>query len=515
MGKPRKRKGTRSASFAQEGGRKAGDGSVRRWRWRPSAIQTAALLVCLVLVNYAILARWRFFSTESSTFYRVAGEVKVLTLSSPHEKFAKECQEGAVPVVLRNSVTELWKAKNWSPNYLGEKLERISGIYENDNRWFGPYFDTSKPLANISTRTNPYRTNLELHSEDFMSTIQNTTEGQFLYFTGDIDRLGEWAFDEIQPTRELLMLNPRRSSINVWIGQPHVIAHCHYDGYHNFYAQLYGTKKFTLFRPTNWPGLYPYPFLHPSHAQAQVNVSDASDARGFPLVSKVEAVEVVLQPGDLLYMPPLWFHHVESMSVSISVNVWTDSKQTGLMEKVYSLALPTDSHVWPSPHTKAIATSLLLFSVMEGVCHARKCLIAAEDRFSVLPPDSSIEKDKRLYFVHRLWNARYRSLMERRQLPDSFSASSESGKHGILCEATDVVEAELLLQEVLSMLAKTDFKEYVGRVSRLIKDLPSDTWELWVGNYVEFVVAQAVPVQYVGLFLRHFESCVQLVLKEK
>lgn len=506
MGKPRKRRLNGSVSPTPAGGKRT-DGSSAAGKRRLSTVQVALILVALVLANYAFLVLWRSFV---STTYNVAGEVRVLTLSSPREKFAKKCVEGAVPVVLRNSVTKLWQARNWSPAYLETKIkQRISGIYENDNRWFGPYFDVRKPLTNTSTRVNSYRTDLELHGEALMSAIQNTTTGRFLYFTGDIEQLGEWAFEEIQPVRELLVLNPKRSSINTWIGQPHVIAHCHYDGYHNFYAQLYGTKKFTLFRPTNWPGLYPYPFLHPSHAQAQINISDSNTAQSFPLIGKVEAMEVTLHPGDLLYMPPLWFHHVESLSVSISVNVWTDSKQTEVMESVYSLPLPTGGPEWPTSHMRAMATSLLLFSLMESVCHAQKCPTAAEDNFSNGPG----EKDRRLYFIHRLWDTRYRTLMQRGQLPSSFS--SEDGLREILCEAADSKSVELeTLQEVLSVMAETNFEEYTRQVAQLVKKLPRDTWELWVGNYVEFVVAQVVPAQYVGLFLKHFRSCVDLVLKK-
>ena len=508
MGKPRKRRLNGSVSPAPSGG-KITDGSSAAGKRRLSTVQVALIAVALVLANYAGLVLWRSFA---STTYNVAGEVRVWTLTSPREEFAKRCAEGGVPVVLRNSVATLWQARNWSPAYLETRIKRrISGIYENDNRWFGPYFDARKPLANASTRVNSYKTDLELQGGDLLSAVQNATAGRFLYFTGGIEQLGEWAFDEIQPVQELLVLNPRRSSINTWIGQPHVIAHCHYDGYHNFYAQLYGTKKFTLFRPTNWPGLYPYPFLHPSHAQAQINVSDPSDARSFPLIGKVEAVEVTLQPGDLLYMPPLWFHHVEAMSVSISVNVWTDSKQTEVMESVYSLPLPTSGPKWPTPHTRAMATSLLLFSLMESVCHARKCPTAAEDGFSDTPGPG--EKDRRLYFVHRLWDTRYRTLMERGQLPSSFS--SEDGRHGILCEAGDSKSIEMeTMQEVLSAMAEIDFKEYTREVARQVKRLPRDTWELWVGNYLEFVVVQAVPVQYVGLFLQHFRTCIDLVLRK-
>lgn len=55
-----------------------------------------------------------------------------------------------------------------------------------------------------------------------------------------------------------------------------MVAPCHYDGYHNVYAQL-GTarKHFVLVPHTQQSAalLRPFPFVHPSHAQCQVDLT--------------------------------------------------------------------------------------------------------------------------------------------------------------------------------------------------------------------------------------------------
>ena len=470
---------------------------------RFSTRQLVLLFILLGSMNFAII-KYRAYASNK-TIYEVTGAIEIKTLDSPRSKFARDCAMGRVPVVMRNSIVESWAARTkWTPDYLESKMGVISGVYENENRWFGPYFDIQKPLHDFATRTNLYRTDLKFSAKEFFKRIQNPTEGQFLYFTGDVDRLGEWAMGEIQPLKELLLLNPKHSSVNVWMGQPHVIAHCHYDGYHNFYAQLYGTKKFTLFKPTNWPGLYPYPFLHPSHAQVQVNLSNFEDIDGFPLVQKAEALEITLQPGDLLYMPPLWFHHVESMEVSISVNVWTDSQQTEVMERIFSLPLPIERAAWSSDHTKRVATSLLIYSVLENVCQRRDCTSASKDRF--LNQTDLNMSNKGLYFVHRLWTTRYRTLMGKGELPSVFAAGSDLD--GVLCEEGDGAQV-VLVEEILDALEAAGWSSFVDevRTRAIAKQLPEETWELWMGNYVEFVAAHSMPVEYVGLFLKYFGSC--------
>lgn len=265
-------------------------------------------ITLLSVVGFVVFALWRSESTSPE-------KIPVFEAEDP-EHFAAALVEGGTPVVLKNTVVHQWQAmRKWTPYYLAERVGELHGIYSNENRWFGPYYDDRKPLAEFCPRITTYKTDLVLPGHEFSRLLFKPDHGKHIYFTGDVDSLGPWAFDQVQPIGELLSLNPSHSSVNVWIGQPHVVAHCHYDGYHNLYAQLYGRKKFKLYHPSSWPGLYPYPFLHPSHAQSQVNLSYTASRRRFKGVERVRWMEAVVEPGDLLYIPPLWFHEVEALDI--------------------------------------------------------------------------------------------------------------------------------------------------------------------------------------------------------
>ena len=54
---------------------------------------------------------------------------------------------------------------------------------------------------------------------------------------------------------------PPPLQVNLWIGRKGLITHTHYDCTYNFFVQLRGRKKFTLFPPNHT--LYLYPCLHP------------------------------------------------------------------------------------------------------------------------------------------------------------------------------------------------------------------------------------------------------------
>ena len=34
-----------------------------------------------------------------------------------------------------------------------------------------------------------------------------------------------------------------------------------------------------------------------------------------------------MSAGDMLVVPPFWFHHVETLMESVSVNVWSDAPE--------------------------------------------------------------------------------------------------------------------------------------------------------------------------------------------
>ena len=430
--------------------------------------------------------------------------VPVVTLDDPNVPFASDVIKRQEPVVIRNSVISKWRAtKQWSPKYLQSKIPVLTGIYENDNRWFGPYYNDEKPLTEKCPRKNKYITNLTLSGEEFFSRIQNPVRGRYHYFTGDIDQLGGWAISDVDPIQELLSPYPTHTSVNVWMGQPNVIAHCHYDGYHNFYAQLYGTKKFTMFRPSTWQGLYPFPFLHPSHAQAQVNLSEWLERERYPLVRRLTAHEVVLQPGDLLYMPPLWFHHVESLSVSISVNVWTATAQSDIMKEMFTLSLPFDEVKIHGINLRGMCGGVVLDMLVEKVCSVRECAPPPDDHFKEEQWTRDSFASTGSYFVYRLWSTRYRRLMEGGELDSTFR-----GKRSLLCEDHSLHQLFAAQGMALSTkLRDTDIQGYIERVVELIRELPTDTWELWFGNYAEFIAFRAVDAQYVGLFLQHYNTC--------
>lgn len=56
-------------------------------------------------------------------------------------------------------------------------------------------------------------------------------------------------------------------------------------------------------------------------AKLQVDIRQP-DLQRFPEYAGVRFFDCVLEAGDMLYLPPRWWHYVQSMDRSFSLSIW-------------------------------------------------------------------------------------------------------------------------------------------------------------------------------------------------
>ena len=122
---------------------------------------------------------------------------------------------------------------------------------------------------------------------------------------------------------------------NIWLGPKGTRTPLHTDPYHNIFCQVVGHKYVRLYPPEATESAYPR-----GEDENGINESNTSEveirldrrwesnvaveeADRFPLfLAQTNYYEVIVGPGECLYIPAGWWHYVESLTASSSVSFW-------------------------------------------------------------------------------------------------------------------------------------------------------------------------------------------------
>ncbi|WP_434699951.1 cupin-like domain-containing protein [Pseudomonas sp. D1-1] len=111
----------------------------------------------------------------------------------------------------------------------------------------------------------------------------------------------------------------------IWIGPKGTLTPLHRDDTDNLFAQVWGQKTFTLAAPHHREALGTWSTAPQGGLDGCDFNPDAPDYEHFPHARNVTFLRVTLEAGDLLFLPEGWFHQVESVATSLSVNFWVNS----------------------------------------------------------------------------------------------------------------------------------------------------------------------------------------------
>lgn len=118
-----------------------------------------------------------------------------------------------------------------------------------------------------------------------------------------------------------------RIAPRIWISNRSMIA-AHFDTNQNIACVVSGRRKFTVFPPDQAGNLYIGPLITtPGGPPISCVNLRSPDYEQFPNFAAAleSAREAILEPGDAIFIPILWWHCVESLDpLNILVNYWWD-----------------------------------------------------------------------------------------------------------------------------------------------------------------------------------------------
>ncbi|KAF7332214.1 Jmjc domain-containing protein 7 [Mycena kentingensis (nom. inval.)] len=157
-------------------------------------------------------------------------------------------------------------------------------------------------------------------------------------------------------------------AVNIWMGSRRSVtsihsgssvmqlvdwSSSHLDPYENIYYVVRGTKHFTLLPPTEsfclQERLYPHATWTRPAPDAPLTILSSAGAPPVrwasitnpdnPANLPVEAhpVQITVHAGEMLYLPPGWWHHVQQDDRTIALNWWYDCEMRGIVWPLLSV----------------------------------------------------------------------------------------------------------------------------------------------------------------------------------
>lgn len=155
-----------------------------------------------------------------------------------------------------------------------------------------------------------------------------------------------------------LGLGERDALASIWIGNRSRIP-AHQDVPDNVACVVAGRRRVTLFPPDQLANLYVGPLDHTPAGQAVSLVDvDAPDFDRFPKFAEAlrHARGAVLEAGDAVFIPSMWWHHMEGLDgFNVLVNywwrqspAWMDTPMNALMLAIMSVRdlPPVERAIW-------------------------------------------------------------------------------------------------------------------------------------------------------------------------
>ena len=163
---------------------------------------------------------------------------------------------------------------------------------------------------------------------DALLAARGAVDAPAIYAGPILGEAGTARFAEANP----LPIAPTAARARLWLSNASRVA-AHYDVARNVACVVSGTRRVTLFPPDQVANLYPGPFEH-TMAGPQVSMVDINrpDLVRYPRYRDALATAMVadLAPGDAIYLPTLWWHHIESFgSFNLLVNHWWKPEHAG------------------------------------------------------------------------------------------------------------------------------------------------------------------------------------------
>jgi hypothetical protein len=226
-------------------------------------------------------------------------ELQRLAAPPSQQEFEERFLKPGRPVLISGIVDKWPAASLWNPEHL------VSRVGKNQV--------PVSVMPSAGDYAGAVRKKMEL--AEYMASLTQPRQGPQETYLGEVP-LAKF-FPELLGDVERPRLFPDEDPLNavMYMGRRQFSQlHYHPQGSATL-CQVFGHKRLWLYPPDQTPYLYKYPW-NSDNSNMSLTTSDPAT---FPKFSKARAIELVIGPGELLFIPIYWWHAIQNEELNIAV----------------------------------------------------------------------------------------------------------------------------------------------------------------------------------------------------
>jgi len=222
-------------------------------------------------------------------------------IDAPHPEYLELNYVNRNKPVILTGISNEWPAiSKWTPNYLksvvGKSIVNVRFV-KNDE--FQPTIKANRKI--------PFNEFINL-------ILTESPEGRYSMEVGRLRHISSRLLDDIDISAYVKQATP-----TLFLGRD-TFTPLHYHAKSNsLLCQLHGTKTVKLFSPAQFKYLYVHPWHAYNSTMSRVDPRQP-DFDKFPKFKRAKPLEVLLHPGEILFIPVHWWHVTSCPGLQISVS---------------------------------------------------------------------------------------------------------------------------------------------------------------------------------------------------
>ena len=220
------------------------------------------------------------------------------------ERFLREYYFANRPVHLPSFARHWEVVRHWNPAWFKQHHGDVPVVVQTGREGDPKYYFKRSAFSRVMT----FGAYVDLLEAQPMSNDH--------YFINDLGILAKDGLDlypHLNPVDGILDHGLRENNF-LWMGPGGTITRLHYDIYNYLLVQVFGRKRVWLV-----PSLQAHLTYNQYTVYSEVDPENP-DLERFPQFENATVLEVELNPGDALFLPVGWWHHVKSLDPSISLS---------------------------------------------------------------------------------------------------------------------------------------------------------------------------------------------------